>query len=294
MRHLIRIARSNVAPRLLVGALLAWFLYQGLLAGKTEPQFVQASPLGPTIAMANMAEIRVDQLDRKRDTQTADILALAQTDHVALLERALVNYERRVQAFTATFGKQERINGKLKPAEKIAIKFKDEPFSLLMQWQENAGRIDKLLYVEGSNDDQMIVHPAGLLAWIKSVKRDPTGPEARKSSRRTCNQFGFRRTLVDMLEVYRQAQAADDLEIASLGRTQHDGRECVSFERRLPAKEQYPCARMVIDFDLEYLLPVAVSSYDWQGNMVSRYTYADLNFNTTLTSTAFTPAANGL
>ena len=294
IRHLVNLAQSNITPRLLVGALIGWFLCSGLLDGHTKSPISRTYPLRPAVALADIAEITAAQMQNDFDNHAAHIVKLAETDHVALLTLALENYQRRVQAFTGTFHKQERINGKLKPVETIAVQFKEQPFSLLMQWRENAGPIDKLLYVEGSNDDQMIVHPAGLFSWIKSVKRDPIGSEARKSSRRTCNQFGFRRTMTDMIKVYEQAQAAGDLQMVSLGRTSWQGRDCVTFERHLPPKDQYPCARMVVEFDLEYLLPVAVASYDWRGDLLARYTYSELDFNTTLTGAAFSPAANGL
>ena len=294
MRHFVNLAKSNITPRLVVAALIGWFLYSGLLADHTKPPNSQAYVLRPTVALADIAEIDYGQLQTEFDRQTARVMAMAQTDHLALLDLALENYQRRVQAYSATFYKQERINGKLKPIEKIDVRFKEQPFSLLMEWRENAGPIDKLLYVEGSNDDQMIVHPAGLFAWIKSVKRYPTGADARKSSRRTCNQFGFSRAMADMIQVYRQAQQAGDLEMVSLGRTSRQGRDCVTFERRLPPNSQYPCARMVVDFDLEYLLPIAVASYDWQGELLAQYTYSDLDFNTTLAAADFLPAANGL
>lgn len=300
MRYLINLARSNVAPRLLVATLLAVFFYHGLLDSSAEFSPRRSHPLGPTVAMANVAEVigisdvtAAESIDPLEDRNTR-IMTLAETDHLALLNLALENYTRNVQAFSATFYKQERINGKLKPTQKIAVQFKEQPFSLLMKWQENIGTIDKLLYVEGSYDNKMIVHPAGLLAWIKSVRRDPAGRDARKSSRRTCNQFGFRRTIEGMIAVYQDAQSAGDLQMSSLGRTERFGRPCVTFVRTLPPKDQYPCARMVVDFDLEYLLPVSVSSYDWQENLLSQYSYRDLDFNASFAAAAFTPAANGL
>ena len=65
-------------------------------------------------------------------------------------------------------------------------------------------------------------------------------------------------------------------------------------ERVLPAKKEYPYARLVLDFDVEYLVPTAVTSYDWQGKMLGSYTYKDVKFNNGLADKEFTSKANGL
>ncbi len=169
-----------------------------------------------------------------------------------------------------------------------------KPFSLLMRWRKNAGAVDKLLYVEGKNDNKMLVHPTGFFAWIKSIKKDPRDKDVKKASLRSCDQFGFYRTLNSLIEVYGTAQKNKDLRIAYLGNTKVDGRPCVAMERILPAKKQYPYARLVMEFDVEYLLPTSISCYDWKGRLLSRYSYSKLKFNLNISERNFTPKANGL
>lgn len=285
MRKLIHLARSNALPRLAVGTLVVVFLYQGMVGQKPDQDahVAQLLPLAQATAEDDVPAV-----------SDATLQNLARTDHMALMKWSLQHYLSRVQDFTGVFHKQERINGKLMPEQVIQVQFKQSPFSVLMQWQENAGSIDKLLYVEGSNDDQMIVHPTGLLSWIKSVKRDPRCAEVKQSSRKTCDQFGFERTLQSMLDVYNAAEEAGDLETNYLGETFVYDRPCVAVERVLPPGKDYPSGRMIVEYDLEHGLPVGISSYDWQGNLLSRYAYSELNFNVGLTSEQFTPGHNGL
>ena len=215
---------------------------------------------------------------------------LAKTDHVTLLNWSLETYQKRVHDYTGTFLKQERINGKLKKTEQIAIMFKEKPFSIFMQWEKNAGSGDKMLYVEGSNDNQMLVHPTGLWAWIKSVQRDPQGKDAKKAALRTCDQFGFYRSMKSLVELYETAQKRGDLKTRSLGETKVDGRPCIALERILP-KDKYPYPRTVVEIDVEYLLPVKVSMYDGQNQLIGNYIFLNLKFNTGLTNDRFTPKA---
>ena len=289
MSNLFSSTRTNRIARVLVGAAVGIFIYRGIIGAREEAP--SAQPAQAALIQAAEAKLVAPQVK----LNTSDrLVELARTDQIALLRWALANYEKHIQDYRLTFYKQERINGKLKSVEKIAILYKDEPHSVLMQWQENAGPIDKLLFVEGANENKMIVHPTGMLAWIKSVKRDPSGEEARRSSRGTCDQFGFRRTLENLVRVYELAQEQGDLKTAYLGETTVEGRSCVAIERRLPPKEQYPNGRMVLEFDKEYLLPIAISSYDWQDNLLSRYVSVDLKFNTGLTAGSFSPGANNL
>lgn len=287
MEMLYRIVRSSIFPRVLVGALLAFFLYHSLGNHSAPPIPLQKPSVVQTAYAATWGDLTaVDHTER--------LLALADTDHIALLNWALENYQRHIRDYACTFLKQERINGNLKNPERINVRFRDEPFSVLMQWTQNPGRIDKLLYVEGQNDGNMVVHPTGLFAFIPSVKKDPRSEEARAASRNTCDNFGFRRTMQRFLAVYEEAQEKGDLQIACLGKTQVDGRTCVALERSLPPDAGYPYARVVIEIDAEYLVPTATACYDWRGRLLSRYEYRDLQFNAGLTPESFTPTANGL
>jgi len=284
MRTLYRLAQSNWLPRFLVGSLVLIFLYQGVVGEEKKTGTVEV------LAVANASRYELPGVLSTKDR----LVQLAQSDHIALLKWAMDQYDKNVQDFTVTLLKQERINGKLQKQETISVKFKDEPFSVYMQWLENAGKIDKLLYVEGQNDNQMVVHPSGLLSWIKSVKRSPQDEQVRKTSRRTCDQFGFYRSMESILSVYELAKKNQELQTVYVGQTTVLGRPCVSIERLLPPHAEFPYARLVMDFDAEYALPISIASYDWQGNLLSQYQFQDLKLNVGLTASAFTPQANGL
>jgi Protein of unknown function (DUF1571) len=284
MHTIQRLLKSNFLPRLLVGLLIAFFLYCGV-TGRCHNDSSPASHLIKT-ALANQSSSGEDYTDR--------LIELAKTDHIALLQWARDHYSKSVQDYSATMVKQERINNSLKPIETLDIAFKDKPFSVLMTWRKNPGKVDKLLYSEGSYDNKMVVHPTGLFKWLKSARRDPKSKEARQSSRRTCDQFGFFRSMDSLLKIYTLAQSQEDLRIGYVGKTLVDKRPCIAMERILPPKKEYPYARLVMEFDVEYVVPTAITSYDWQGRLIGRYVYTNLRFNIGLTQDMFTTKANGL
>ena len=115
MHTLQRILRSNFLPRLLVGLLIAFFLYCGV-TGRSHKNGSPASHLIQT-ALATQSSSGEDYTDR--------LIELAKTDHIALLQWAREHYSKRVQDYSATMIKQERINNTLNAVETLDILFKE-------------------------------------------------------------------------------------------------------------------------------------------------------------------------
>lgn len=231
---------------------------------------------------------------KEKPLSVEQIKELAVNDHIGLLKHAIKRYEEWIVDYTGTFVKQERIGGKLGDRQVIAFKFKEKPYSLLMKWKKNPGAADKLLYVEGQHDGDMIIHPTGLMSWLTSVRRDPAGKAALKGNLNPCYKFGFYRTMKSIVEAYEKAKERGDLTTNFLGETTVDERPCLLMERLFPRKKIYPCARLVMAIDLEYLVPVHIEASDLQGNLCFEYVFEDLRFNVGLGGESFTPKANGL
>jgi len=222
------------------------------------------------------------------------ITTLAQSDFIALIELAAERYKQDVRDYTGTLTKQERIGRKLSKMQVIDFKFTEKPFRGLMTWTKNAGSADKLLFVEGANDDKALIHLTGLLSVIDSLKIDPNGKRAAQSSRQPCNKFGFGRTLKRTLDICKLAQKRGELKTRYLGPKVIDKRKCIGIERTLPKKEPYTAARMVVYFDVEYILPTSTKLYDWDGKLLGDYAYTNLKFNVDLKAEQFTAKSNGL
>ncbi len=222
------------------------------------------------------------------------IIKLAKTDPIAILTLCKDHYQKNITDYTGTLRKQERIAGKLGAEQLISFKFKEDPFSVFMQWQKNPGPSDRLLYVEGQNDNKMIVHPTGFLSWIKSVKRDPRCKKALQTNLNTCDRFGFARIIDRVLNTLQKAQKQNDIKVKYLGLDKAGSRQCLAIEAILKQKPDYPFTRMILRIDLDYLLPVYIETYLDNGDLRSRYIYTDLKFNTNLTNNDFTPQVNNL
>lgn len=221
---------------------------------------------------------------------------LAETDPEAFLRMALQRYQDTVQSYECTFYKQEFVQGKMTKLQEIRVKFLDDPYSVFMHWQENAGLVERVLYVDGEHDNKALVKVSGLLQLIVPghLKRDVTGEEAMKLSRRQLNEFGFEKTLEGILEVNEQASAKGDLDFRYTGTGTIDGRPTYVYERRLPADVEYSDPRLVLHIDQEWWLPTGTFLYGADDQLLGQYVLADVQLNTGLTSENFTPKSAGL
>lgn len=278
-----RIRLTNRKVRLVVGLLLAGLFSVQCTQTSAWKDSDVVTPVDGVAIGANSSETvrKVDEL--------------ARNDHIELLDWCLENARGRYRDYTCTFVKQERIGGRLKDAEQIDVKFLSEPFSVSMLWTENAPIADRLIYVEDKYDGQMLLRPTGLLGnLVGTVTRDPTGKEVRRNTLRPVTLFGFVNALENLLDVYRQADQAGDLQTEFGGYAEVAGRKTVKLVRYLPPKDDYPAHRTDVYIDLEYLVPICIEGRNWDDELSSRYVYKELRLNVGLTGEDFRPETLGM
>jgi hypothetical protein len=267
---------------LLVGLMLAGLFCLQCTQSVGHNDSVVVKAIGGEIVGRN-ADSVADRVDR-----------LARADHIALLEYCLDNYSDRFVDYTCTLIKSEVIHGRQRPEQIMAVKFMDKPFSVAMKWVKNAQGGDRAIYVEGKYGNQMLIRPTGLFAFVGTVKRKPTDPAVMANTLRPINKFGFRRSMGELLAVYRKAKQAGDLCEEFGGYAEVEGRETVMLVRYLPAKDDYPAHRTNIYIDLEYLVPVRVEGDDWDDQRICSYTFRNLKFNVGLKPKDFLPQLNDM
>src|SRR5260370_4648324 len=121
--------------------------------------------------------------------------------HLTLLELG----KRRLESipdYTATFLKQERVNGEdLQDLQTIELKLRHEPFSVYMKWTEGGDVGRQVLYVDGHD---MLVRLGGKKGKLLPViPLDPTGSRAMAESRHPATEMGLLH-LIDVLLKYRK------------------------------------------------------------------------------------------
>ena len=243
-------------------------------------------------------EVVVEEVVVVALTPQQQLLNLARTDHIALLEMCRENASQ-YQDYTLTFVKQERIKGKLGDAQRVEIAHRVAPFSVGMQWVENAPKGDRVIYTEGQRNNQMLIHPTDGAARFfvgEQVLRDPHAKEVMDGTLKPITIFGFTNSLTSLVDMYRLAEERGDLRTEFVGVGEMAGREVLIINRFLPDRPDYDAAKTTIYIDIEYLVPVMIEGYDWSDDekLVARYLFRDIKFNVGLTEEDFSAAAFGM
>ncbi len=135
--------------------------------------------------------------------------ALATRDPMALVRLGQERYDRDIREYRCVLLKQERLDAALTSVQEIEVRFRASPHTVYMLWRANADQVKRALFIDdGQNIDkdghkQARVEPAGAILnfFVKDIYMPIDGAEARKSSRRTIDECGFRSTF-SLLEKY--------------------------------------------------------------------------------------------
>ena len=229
-----------------------------------------------------------------------EILRLARSDPAALFALAQERCERNVRDYACVLHKQERLGGVLTKVQELEVRFRQQPLSVYMIWRANAEKARRALFIDAPqfvNADGAKfarIEPAGFLAraFVSQVERPIHGDEARNSSRRTIDEFGFRFCLTSFNRVTDMARRNDEVSLRYQGEGRVDGRPTLVFVRELPYSGPgglYPDARMIIQLDREWLVPTALHSYADAAckELLGSYVFSQVRLNPGLTDRDF-------
>jgi hypothetical protein len=216
---------------------------------------------------------------------------LAKSNPIAFVKYALRRYDQTIQGYECTLKKQERIGGKLYDSETIAVKFREEPFSVYFDWQKGQRQAKKVLYVRGENDNKLLVKPAGVLSIAGVQKRDPEGDDAKKGGRYPLTEFGIKIGTLRTLAAWEAARKNKALHVEYLGLQkipEAGDRVCYVFKRTRYAKpEEDGVSELKTYFDKETWLQVGSTLKNADGDLIGEYWFRDIKLNPEFKSDTF-------
>jgi hypothetical protein len=161
----------------------------------------------------------------------------------------------------------------------------------------------EVLFVEGENDQKMLVHPGGLKGkLLPALKLDPTGSMAMAEARHPVTEMGLL-ALSDLLLSYRRRDLRLEKGVRweMLGDQKLGDRECNCFIVEYAGREVEPVYRKSITYiDKELSLPVCVRNFGWpaegetieaakldEATMIEYYGYNEVRFDRRLSDNDF-------
>jgi hypothetical protein len=220
----------------------------------------------------------------------------------ALLLEVLLAVEAGLEAqtgYTATFRKQERVDGKLQPEQTMAMKVRHRPFAIYLKFlHPDAGK--EVIYHTGRYDDHIVAHGGKLTRLLlPRLKVPPNSPLAMKGNRHPVTDAGLL-NLVKKLVRFRRMDLTDhDAETVLDRVTDEKGRTYLRSAHAHPHKTgDRPFAYVEVLYDPQTRIPVQFEGFDWPESGVwrgerilgERYVYEDVDFEAELTDLDFDPA----
>ena len=265
-------------------------------------------PAAPKAISGKVAAVHAPSTTQPAAETQAEAKQFA-ADPIAYVQAGRAWYDQHVKDYTCTLYKKERIDPKAADflsEQKMLCKFKENPFSVFTDTVVNPRGADRALYVEtvGQKDWKMKAR-AKVLGLPVTAEVDPRGPEARQHTLRFVDQFGFKRSLEQIIKTLKVVQAeaktagkggaASQISFKQVGKV--GDRDVLIFEYWLKeaaptGQFEFPHGRIYLD--REWRLPLGVDLYDAKDIERAEYRFTDIKFNTGLTDADFTTKKNGM
>lgn len=239
----------------------------------------QATPAGAGASTTKLlAEIQASSVSSLETAKPAggaraaiESSRLALEYHIAQLELGRHKL-RACPDYTATFLKQERIEGSLLELQTMEMKLRHEPLSVRLKWVEGGDIGRQVVYVHGQNEGKMYVRLGGKKQVLPAVLIDPSGSLALAETRHPIFEAGMLH-LIDKIIEFRQR----DLKRGNGVRWElvHDqkfaDRNCDRMVVEYASPSVQPTYRKsMIWVDKELSMPVCMRNFGWpQGTIAA-------------------------
>jgi hypothetical protein len=271
-------------------ALAGYCLPAGFLAGEDR-----TTGATPRIGIRMEVPARFERSDTAPGTSNLD------DGSIARALRAIAACRARyceVSDYTCTLRKRERINGRLLPAQVMALKVRTRPHSIYLKFlqpESSAGR--EAIYIEGQNEGRVIAHDVGLAKLITGTMRlDPACALAMEDCRHPITEAGIGPLIAAVAQRWAAELRPGESLVQIEPEAQVGDRPCTLIISTHSAKKpEFLFYQVRLAIDTRLGLPIHFEAYDWprqpgaEPELVEEYTYADLRLNAGLDDSDFDP-----
>ena len=220
---------------------------------------------------------------------------------VAMLQDAMNRLEQ-ISSYTATFEKQELLDGSLSSEQVISLKIRHEPFSVYFKYEQGDDPGREILYPISSEDPRMLVQLTKFGGRLPALKLEPHSTLAMSEARYPITMAGIKELTEMALEIRRgDLKKSDKIRAEMRDDRVFGGRPVYAFTVEYANKEvskMYRKCELYVDKAL--MMPVRVRNWTWLDDiedsdpsnvdgttLIEFYAFRDIKIDAELTSADF-------
>ena len=198
----------------------------------------------------------------------------------------------KLGGYECTFIKKEVV-GRQTISQTIRMKVRHEPFSVYMNFEEpHAGR--EVIFVEGRNNNNLLVHEAGFASLIGTLELAPTGSQAMAENRYPITKAGIQKMMEAVIEQWETESNYGESEVKYFEDARIGDVKCRVIESTHPQpRKQFKFHITRVWIDEQLGLPVRVQQFGFPAKsgakppIIEDYTFSDIKPEVRLTDRDF-------
>jgi hypothetical protein len=204
---------------------------------------------------------------------------------IRVMNGVLANIDQNVRDYTCTLIKREAVDGELSDPQHIMLKVRQAPFSVYLYFlKPYQGR--EVLYVDGANNNELVVLEAGWKRNLGKMNLDPNGMVAMRGQKHPITEVGIRNLIAKLIAAKTAEMQFIECNVTSNPNTRIGDRPTtlIQIEHPVPRKE-FGTHITRIFLDNELRVPIHYDAYLWPEApgqappLDASYTYANLKLN---------------
>jgi hypothetical protein len=194
--------------------------------------------------------------------------------------------------YVCVFAKKEVVDDHL-IEQTIKLKIRHKPFSVYMYFQEpKAGR--EVIFVEGRNENRLLVHETGLASLIGTLALSPEDPRVLAENRHPITKAGIVRTVEAQIANWESERKYGEVEVRYFEDAKVGDLVCRVVESSHPQpRKQFPFQMTRLWIDTATGFPVRLQQFAFprksggKAPVVEDYTFTELKTDVELTDRDF-------
>lgn len=201
----------------------------------------------------------------------------------------------QIDDYTAIFVRKEMVKRRL-VHQKMEMKVRRKPFSVYFHFlsPDEAGR--EVIYIDGANRNQLLVHEVGLKALAGTLSLPLNDPRVLAESRHPITSVGIHNIIKVAFENFPKDASDENVQVKKYPSAKLNDIECVAFVIRHPDPlPGLPYHETHLYFDSATKIPIHVKRFDWPRRagekpvLLEEYTYERMRVNVGLKNIDFDP-----